>query len=142
MAGEERALPREKKPTTARGRELAEARRPRLPGPRRRQSDREPVLAAESHVSRGRKVEVWHLYATNVGLSWGTGEHPLVVPWAAVRRSRVEGDELVVHYDWPYVMNGEKVIRAAVGSLSAYLFAEEIERRCREARAALARSRP
>jgi len=83
---------------------------------------------------------VWHLHATNIGLSWGKGQHPLVVPWAAIRRVRVDGEQLVVHYDWPYVMDGEKVIHASVGSLSAYLFAEEIERRCREARSAIARA--
>jgi hypothetical protein len=114
------------------GSRAADARRvrqPELPGPRRRISDREAVLAAEVQVETDGKSETWHLLATNVGLSWGVGEHPLVVPWAAIRRARVEADDIVVVYAWPYVLDGEKTIRTRVGSISAYLFSEEIERR-------------
>jgi hypothetical protein len=113
---------------------LDRARKPQLPGPRRRHSDREPVLSAEVTVGRGRKREVRHLEAMNAGLAWGTQAHPLLIPWAAIRGFEVDGNDIVIRYDWPYVMDGEKVIRAAVGSLSAYLFAEEIERRRREER--------
>jgi hypothetical protein len=121
---------------SARAERLERIRRPQLPGPRRRHSDREAVLAAEIAVGKGRKREVWHLEAMNAGLAWGTHDHPLLVPWAAVRGAEVDGDDIVVRYDWPYVLDGEKVIRASVGSLSAYLFAEEIERRRREERQA------
>jgi hypothetical protein len=116
--------------------ELAKVRRPDVPGPRRRRSDREAVLSADVVVGHGRKRDRWQLHATNVGLSWGAGDHPLVVPWAAIRHAHVEGEALVICYAWPYVLDGEKTIRAEVGTLSAYLFSEEIERRMRQLRLA------
>ena len=119
---------------SARAVELERVRKPQLPGPRRRTSDREAVLSAEVAVGKGRKREVSFLEVMNAGLAWGPHDHPLIVPWAAIRGHEVDGDEIVIRYDWPYVLDGEKVIRASVGSLSAYLFAEEIERRRREER--------
>lgn len=116
--------------------ELARVRKPDLPGPRRRRGDQDVVLAAETDVGKGRKRDRWHLRATNIGLSWGAGDHPLVVPWAAIRHAHVEDETLVICYSWPYVLNGEKTIRADIGSLSGYLFCEEIERRMQQLRRA------